>query len=56
MGQTSKVAKATTTSSSLRATIPENIAKELGLAIGDVLDWDIVTEKGKKYARFRKLE
>ena len=56
VGSKSTVSKATTTSTSVRATIPESIVSELGLNVGDVLDWDIVSDKGKKYARFRRLE
>lgn len=56
MGDKSTVAKASTNSPSVRATIPENIAKELGLKVGDVLDWSVIEDKGKKYARFRRLE
>lgn len=56
MGKVTIAAKATSKSESLRSTIPEEIVAELGLQVGDALDWDIVTEKGKKYARFRKLE
>jgi len=41
---------------SLKVTIPEDIAKGLALQAGDTLDWVIVEEKGKKYAKFRKLE
>jgi hypothetical protein len=32
------------------------IVKEMGFEIGDVIAWDTVSEKGKKYARLRKLE
>lgn len=56
MGAKSTVAKATTNSLSVRATIPEEIASALGLKVGDVLDWSVVEDKGKKYAKFRKLE
>ena len=56
VGDKSTVAKASTNSPSVRATIPENVAKELGLKVGDVLDWSVVEDKGKKYAKFRKLE
>ena len=56
VGKKSIVSKATTTSESLRATIPGDIVKELSLQVGDALDWDITTDKGKKYARIRKLE
>jgi len=30
--------------------------EEMGLEVGDVMAWDTVSEKGKKYARLRKLE
>jgi bifunctional DNA-binding transcriptional regulator/antitoxin component of YhaV-PrlF toxin-antitoxin module len=43
-------------SGSLRLTIPAEIVEEMGYQIGDVIAWDTVTEKGKKYARLRKLE
>ena len=56
MGGKSTVAKANSVSSSLRATIPEDIVSELGLKVGDVLDWQTFSDKGKKYASFRKLE
>lgn len=56
MGDKSTVAKASTNSPSVRATIPENIVKDMGLKVGDILDWQVVEEKGKKYAKFRKLE
>jgi len=56
MGAKSTVARANSKSNSLRATVPEEIAKDLGLKVGDMLDWSTESEKGKKYARFRKLE
>jgi hypothetical protein len=56
VGAKSAVAKASSKSDSVRATIPEDIAKDLKLQVGDILDWSIVEEKGKKYAKFRKLE
>jgi hypothetical protein len=56
VGKKSIVSKATTNSASLRATIPENIVKELNIQVGDALDWDTMTDKGKKFARIRKLE
>ena len=52
----STVANANTKSSSVRATIPEDIVKDLKIQVGDVLDWSVDEVKGKKYARFRKLE
>ena len=33
-----------------------DIAKYLDLKLGDVVDWEEYQEKGKKYARVRKLE
>jgi bifunctional DNA-binding transcriptional regulator/antitoxin component of YhaV-PrlF toxin-antitoxin module len=57
MGKKSHITKATTTSKSLRTTIPEDIAKNMDLEIGDILDWEVhTTEKGKKLAKVRKLE
>jgi antitoxin component of MazEF toxin-antitoxin module len=57
VGKKSHITKATTTSNSLRTTIPEDVVKEMHLEIGDILDWDVIqTEKGKKHAKVRKLE
>ena len=56
VGKTSKLAKAVTGSDSLRTTIPKSLAEELGLAPGDTLDWEVVSEKGKHYLKARKLE
>lgn len=56
MGSKSTVAKATTTSKSLRATIPESVADEMKLNVGDILDWEVYNEKGRTYAKIRKLE
>jgi bifunctional DNA-binding transcriptional regulator/antitoxin component of YhaV-PrlF toxin-antitoxin module len=54
--KTSKISKAVTGSDSLRTTIPKSLADDLGLKVGDILDWDVVPEKGKRYLRARKLE
>ena len=54
--KTTRVQLANNVSGSLRITIPNDIAEDMGLKVGDVVDWDITTEKGKKYARIRKLE
>lgn len=51
---TTHITKATTTSNSLRTTIPEDIVKDMHLEIGDVQV--STTEKGKKHAKVRKLE
>ncbi|HEX9677667.1 AbrB/MazE/SpoVT family DNA-binding domain-containing protein [Nitrososphaera sp.] len=41
---------------SVRCTIPSDIAEALKLQVGDVLDWSVIEDKGKRYAKFRKLE
>jgi bifunctional DNA-binding transcriptional regulator/antitoxin component of YhaV-PrlF toxin-antitoxin module len=57
MGRKSHITKATTTSNSLRTTIPEEVVKDMKLNEGDVLDWEVkTTEKEKLYAKVRKLE
>jgi len=40
----------------LRATIPLDIVKVMGIERCDVVAWSTITEKGKKYARLRKME
>ena len=54
--KTTRVQLANNVSGSLRITIPNDIAEEMGLKVGDVVDWDTMTDKGKKFARIRKLE
>jgi bifunctional DNA-binding transcriptional regulator/antitoxin component of YhaV-PrlF toxin-antitoxin module len=56
MTRPTRISKANSISSSLRTTIPNDIVEYLGLKIGDVIDWDEYQERGKKYARIRKLE
>lgn len=56
MGRKSTVAKATTNSTSVRATIPEEIVKQMKLKAGDVLDWEVTSEGSRKVAKVRKLE
>ena len=56
MGQTSKVTQANTLSKSVRATIPNNVVKYLGLKLGDVLEWETFTQNGKRAVRVRKLQ
>jgi len=50
------VARASSNSPSVRATIPEEIAKEMQLSVGDVLDWETEVRKGRKVAVVKKLE
>lgn len=54
--KTTRVQLANNVSGSLRITIPNDIAEEMDLKVGDVVDWDTMADKGKKYARIRKLE
>lgn len=56
MGQKSAVARASNKSPSVRTTIPEKIAQELKLDPGDILDWEVVQEKGRLVAKVKKLE
>jgi bifunctional DNA-binding transcriptional regulator/antitoxin component of YhaV-PrlF toxin-antitoxin module len=56
MGEKSMVAKASSKSPSIRATIPEKIAREMSLNVGDVLDWEIETRKTRKVMIVKKLE
>ena len=55
MGSKSIVSKATTTSRSLRTTIPVKIVDELGIREGDALDWEIKEIDGKKVIVVRLL-
>ncbi len=56
MVATSKVVKASPRSPSVRSTIPEDIVKELGVKIGDVLEWTLAKKGNKKGVFIRKLE
>lgn len=56
VGNTSTVNRANQNTTSLKVTVPEDIAKGLKLQPGDVVTWAIVEDKGKKFAKFRKLE
>ncbi len=50
------VAKASSKSPSVRTTIPEFIAKQLGIKPGDVLDWELTLDRAVKTVKVRKLE
>ena len=56
LGQKSTVAKASSNSPSVRATIPEEVAKEMQLSVGDVLDWEIELRKNRKVMVVKRLE
>jgi bifunctional DNA-binding transcriptional regulator/antitoxin component of YhaV-PrlF toxin-antitoxin module len=47
MGEITVLSKATTTSNSLRTTVPSGIVKQFGLEEGTKLDWEIRAENGK---------
>ena len=55
MAKTSKVTQANTVSKSVRATIPSNVVEHLKLELGDVIEWETLTQNGKPVARIRKL-
>jgi bifunctional DNA-binding transcriptional regulator/antitoxin component of YhaV-PrlF toxin-antitoxin module len=52
---TSKLAKAHSESDSLRTTVPEEVVHELGLKVGDVVEWKELRVDGKEGAFIRKL-
>jgi bifunctional DNA-binding transcriptional regulator/antitoxin component of YhaV-PrlF toxin-antitoxin module len=53
----SSITKANKLSDSIRVTIPKEIADEVSLNVGDILDWDSYTDKsGKKFIRAKKVE
>lgn len=52
----SVVSRAHAKSQSLRTTIPIKICRQLKLAPGDVLDWEIEEGQDKKSITVRKLE
>ena len=54
--KSSKVTLANAVSKSLRATIPNDVTEYLGIESGDVIEWETFTDKGKRYARIRKLQ
>ena len=56
VGDKSIVARAQSKSPSLRTTIPKSIVDELSIHQGDVLDWEITTEKGRRIMKVKKLE
>ena len=56
MGSKSTVARASSNSPSIRATIPEDVAKEMQISVGDVLDWEVEDRKNRKVMVVKKLE
>jgi bifunctional DNA-binding transcriptional regulator/antitoxin component of YhaV-PrlF toxin-antitoxin module len=55
MGEKSTVARANSKSPSVRTTIPKSIADRFDLGVGDVIEWDVVLDKGKASIRLRKM-
>jgi hypothetical protein len=51
-----RLTKANTRSKSLRATIPANIVKELGLQESDFIEWDIFEYRNEQYAKIKKVK
>lgn len=56
LGHKSTVARASSNSPSVRATIPEEVAREMQLSVGDVLDWEIELRKNRRIMIVKKLE
>jgi bifunctional DNA-binding transcriptional regulator/antitoxin component of YhaV-PrlF toxin-antitoxin module len=56
MAYKSQVSRASSKSPSLRTTIPEKIVQEAKIRAGDVLDWEISSEKGRLMMKVKKLE
>ena len=52
----SRISKANKISTSARTTIPKKVMDDLQLDVGDGLVWETYVDKGKKYARLRKVE
>lgn len=47
MGEITVLSKATTTSKSLRTTVPSGIVRQLTLKKGDKLEWEMRAENGR---------
>ena len=52
----SRIIKASKKSISIKTTIPKRIMDGLDIDEGDIVEWELREEKGKKYARMTKLE
>ena len=55
MVKTSKITQANTVSKSVHAAIPNNVVEHLKLELGDVIQWETLTQNGKPVARIEKL-
>ena len=56
LGEVNVLTKATTTSASLRATVPTGVVKHLGLKAGDRVNWTIELIGGRKVVVFSKAD
>lgn len=56
MGDKTIVVRASRKSPSVRTTIPERVAREIGIEAGDVLDWEISHERERPTMKVKKLE
>lgn len=52
----SHIAKANKASTSGRTTVPKKIMDALHLEIGDIVEWELHTDKGRTIAHVKKLE
>jgi bifunctional DNA-binding transcriptional regulator/antitoxin component of YhaV-PrlF toxin-antitoxin module len=56
MGEITVLSKATTTSKSLRTTVPSGIVNQLNLKEGNKLEWEIRAENGRLVVVVRPLK
>jgi len=56
MGEITVLSKATTTSKSLRTTVPSGVVKQLNLKEGARLEWNIKAENGKLLILVKPIE
>jgi hypothetical protein len=53
--KTSSISLGKKNTKSIKTTIPQSVAEELGLSSKDILRWIIAIEKGEKIAKVSKL-
>jgi bifunctional DNA-binding transcriptional regulator/antitoxin component of YhaV-PrlF toxin-antitoxin module len=56
MGEKTVLSRATTTSNSLRTTVPSGIVKQFGLKEGTKLNWEIRADNGKLVIVVKPME
>jgi bifunctional DNA-binding transcriptional regulator/antitoxin component of YhaV-PrlF toxin-antitoxin module len=54
--EVSRITKANKISSSARTTIPKKVMDGLKLDIGDIVEWELRTDKGETIAHVKKLK